>query len=464
MKTKDSAVLILAAGLGKRMKSKRAKVLHPLAGRPLIIYVLETARRLAPSRIVVVVGHQSEAVREVLAPFRVEFVHQDEPRGTGHAVLMTRPALSGFEGTVVILNADVPLITFETIQKLMAAHRERSAALTVLTATLPDPSGYGRIERDREGRLIRVVEEADASPVQKTIREINTGFYAAEPSFLFPALEEIKTDNAQKEYYLTDLVEVALERGARIQTEEVLDVEEVLGINSRADLARIQKIFYARIARRHMADGVTLMDPETAWIDPDVTIGRDTLLYPNVRIEKGSRLGEDCVIHSYSRITSCRVGNRVTVREACIMIESEIADEVSVGPFAHVRPGTRLEEKSRIGNFVEIKNTQLGRGSKANHLTYLGDASVGKRVNIGAGTITCNYDGVQKHPTVIGDDVFVGSDTQFIAPVKVGRGATIGAGSTITRDIPAHALSIARARQADKRNWAKKKRGKRKKR
>jgi bifunctional UDP-N-acetylglucosamine pyrophosphorylase/glucosamine-1-phosphate N-acetyltransferase len=450
-----TATVILAAGLGKRMKSKRAKVLHLIAGRPMILYSIETARRLPSDKIIVVVAHQAEVVKEVLGDRPVEIVHQGRPLGTGHAVLQTQSSLADFKGPVLILNADVPLITVETLQSMLKIHRDQGADLILLTATLSNPEGYGRVIRDSGGDVIAIVEEADATPAQRSVREINTGFYLVNAPFLFEVLKGLKSDNAQKEYYLTDIVGAAVRQGRRLGTISARDPDEVMGINSRADLARAEKMIARRIAERHMREGVTLLDPDTTWIEADVAIGRDTVIYPHVRLEGASRIGEDCVIHSHTRISNCRLGTGVTVKDSCVLAESVLEDGAAVGPFAHLRPGTVLHQGARIGNFVETKKAELGEGSKANHLTYLGDAVIGKAVNIGAGTITCNYDGVSKHRTVIEDDVFVGSDTQFIAPVRIGRGAVIGAGSTITKDVPADSLALSRDKQEIKQDWAK---------
>lgn len=450
------STVILAAGLGKRMKSRRAKVLHPIAGRPMILYSVETAQQLSSNRIIVVVAHQAEAVKQVLEDHSVEVLYQGRPLGTGHAVLQTQSALADFRGPVLILSADTPLITVETIRSMLKSHRDQAAVLTLLTATLPSPEGYGRVIRSSNGAVATVVEESDATSQQQAIREVNAGFYVVNPSFLFTALKELKADNAQQEYYFTDIVKVAVREGLRINMVEAHYPEEVLGINSRLDLARMEKIVYQRIAERHMLEGVTLLDPQTVWITANVTIGRDTVIYPNVHLERDSRIGEDCVIHSYTRITACRLGNGVTVKESCVLTESVLEEGATVGPFAHLRPGTVLHKRAKIGNFVEAKKVELGEGSKANHLTYLGDATIGKGVNIGAGTITCNYDGAHKYQTVIGDHVFVGSDAQLIAPIRIGRGAIVGAGSTITEDVPPGALAVARVRQVNKRGWAKK--------
>ena len=456
---KSLTAIILAAGLGRRMKSKQAKVLHPLAGRPMVTYPVERAQGLGIDKIVVVVGHQAERVKEVLAPLGVEVVHQAQPRGTGDAVLQTREALTRIYGPILILNGDAPLITEQTLKRLIKTHETEKATLTLLTAVLSEPEGYGRVIRDRSGQIRKVMEEKDATPSEQAIREINTGFYIVDRAFLFDALESLKTDNSQREYYLTDIVAAAAKQHVRLAAVRLdEDVEEVMGVNTRMDLALAEKIMRRRIVSEHLQNGVTLIDPDTTWIDAGVRIGRDTVIHPNVQIEGKSRIGEDCVIRSHTRLTDCHLGSGVVIKDSCVLTESILEDGASVGPFAHLRPGTALRKGARIGNFVEAKKVELGEGSKANHLTYLGDAAIGKGVNIGAGTITCNYDGVKKHETIIEDGVFVGSDTQLVAPVKIGRGAVIGAGSTITKDVPPDALAVARVRQVNKPGWAKKRR------
>jgi len=449
--------VILAAGLGKRMKSKRAKVLHRIAGRPMILFSVEAARDLPSERIIVVVAHQAELLKEVLENRQVEIVHQGRPLGTGHAVLQVRSSLADYKGPILILNADVPLIAVETLRSLVKLHREREADVTLLTAMLSDAEGYGRIIRMPEGgEITGIVEEADATPAQRAIREINTGFYIINAPFLFEGLSELESNNKQGEYYLTDIVGTALRQGRKVCGTPVNDYHEIMGVNTRLDLARIEKVAALEIARRHMLEGVTLLDPDTTWIDSDVKIGKDTVIYPDVRLEGTSVIGEDCIIHSHSRISDCRLGTGVTVKDSCVLSDSVLEDGVGVGPFAHLRPGTVLHKGARIGNFVEAKKAEIGEGSKASHLSYLGDTVIGKDVNIGAGTITCNYDGVNKNVTIIEDDVFIGSDTQLIAPVRIGRGAIVGAGSTITDDVPADALAIGRAKQEIKKDWAKK--------
>jgi bifunctional UDP-N-acetylglucosamine pyrophosphorylase / glucosamine-1-phosphate N-acetyltransferase len=454
--TKASAI-ILAAGLGKRMKSKTAKVLHPIAGRPMVSYAVERALALGIKKTVVVIGHPSERLRAALAPYGVETVEQRQPKGTADAVMKTKKVLSGIAGPILILNADTPLISDATLRHLIAAHYEEEAVLTLLAAVVAHPEGYGRIVRGKDGKLRRIVEDKDASADVRAITEINTGFYVVQGDFLFKALESVKNHNRQKEYYLTDMIETAIRAGKKTAVVRADNGSgEILGINTREDLAVAEKIMRRRIVSEHLAGGVTFFDPDSAWIDAGVQIGRDTVIFPGVRIEGASTIGEDCVIGAQSSLADCQIGSRVTIKDFSVMEGASVEDGAQVGPFTHLRPGTVVRKRAKVGNFVEAKKADIGEGSKANHLSYLGDAVIGRRVNIGAGTITCNYDGHEKHRTVIGDNVFIGSDTQLIAPVKVGRNAFVGAGSTITRDVPADALGLSRAPQVNKAGWAKK--------
>lgn len=469
------AVIVMAAGLGKRMKSKLVKVLHPVAGQPMVIHVVECALRLADRGVVVVVGHQGEDVRAALErqwprlvgkTSGIQVVKQAQQLGTGHAVLQTRPVFSNELHNAVsrylILNGDTPLLSEETVRQLLREHEEKKAAVAVLTAVVDDASGYGRVVRaDSAGRqatgdgaVRKIVEEKDATDAERSIREINVGTYVVDGGFLFPALERLDPRNAQGEYYLTDIVGMAVERNRPVAAWRLARADEGLGVNTRGQLAEAERVIRQRIRERWLDEGVTMRDPASTWIDAGVSIGRDTVLYPQVTLEGGTTVGEDSIIHAGARITDCRIGNRVTILDHCVLKDSSIEDEAVVGPFVHLRPGVVLRKKSKVGNFVEMKKAELGEGAKANHLSYLGDARLGKGVNVGAGTITCNYDGWKKYETVIGDDVFVGSDTQLIAPVTVGRGAVIAAGSTITQDVPADALAITRATQVNRPGWA----------
>ena len=437
-------VLVMAAGLGTRMKSKRAKVLHELGGRPLIAHVVRAAAELAPEKIVVVVGHQSEDVEKATLAEVGElaaFVLQAEQRGTGHAMECARTLLENSDSLLLSIYGDVPLIRAETMRKLIEHHRATGAACSILSVRLENPTGYGRIIRDEQGAFQRIVEQKDATEDERKVREINSGIYCFETRDLFEALKRVEPKNQQGEYYLTDVAEIMLSMGRKVEVFLHADAREVSGINTRAELAEFENLLRRNAIRRLMIDaGVTFIDPSHAYISPEAEIGRDTVIYPNVTIEGKSVIGEGCVIRSGARITDSRLGDEVVVKDHSVIIDSEIASNCSVGPFAHLRMNATLEEKATVGNFVEVKKSRLKRGVKAMHLTYLGDATIGERTNIGAGTVTCNYDGVRKHETVIEDDVKIGSDTMLVAPVRVGARSTTGAGSVVTKDVPPDSL------------------------
>jgi bifunctional UDP-N-acetylglucosamine pyrophosphorylase/glucosamine-1-phosphate N-acetyltransferase len=453
------AAIILAAGKGTRMKSNVAKVLHPLNGEPLICWPTAAARDVGAGRIILVVGHQAEDVQHYFDnQAGIEFALQAEQLGTGHAVACAVPTLDGFRGTVLILCGDVPLIRKETLGEMLAQHRERQATVSVLTTVLDDPYGYGRVVRREGGRVLHIVEEKDATEEQKNICEINSGIYCVEADFLVEAVAQLRNDNAQREYYLTDIVEMAAERGALCIAHQTADPLEVMGVNDRVQLAAAAAEMRRRINTQLMLEGVTIIDPATTYIGKNVAIGRDTVIHPNVHISGPTEIGSGCLLEPGVIIKECRLGDRVVVKAGSVMAESVLSDDVAVGPMAHLRPGTELQAHVKIGNFVETKKMVMGEGSKASHLTYLGDATIGRNVNVGCGTITCNYDGVRKHRTVIGDDVFVGSDVQFVAPVTVGRNSLIAAGTTVTTDVPPDSLAIARAPQVNKEGWRLKKR------
>lgn len=455
----DIAVVILAAGKGVRMKSDIPKVLHRVGGRPMIFYPVRTARELNAKKIVAVLSPSlPEAVKEILGD-DVETVIQEKPLGTGHAVMCARKALEGFTGDVLILYGDMPLIKVDTLKGLIDKHRKEKATLTILTANFDWENKFGRVIRGGNGKVKRIVEAADASEKELQIREVNAGIYVVESAFLFNALDKIKPDNAQGEYYLTDIVETASRRKG-LNAWLLKDPYEVLGINDRAELAEADKIMRQRIAAGLMKDGVTMLDPQTAYIHEGVKIGADTVIYPSVVIEGETVIGKRCVIGLGAVIKDSIIGDDVEIRAHSVLDGAKVGDKTTIGPSAHLRPGSVIGAKCRIGNFVETKKVVIGDGTKASHLTYLGDAEIGANVNIGCGTITCNYDGVKKHKTIIEDDVFVGSDTQFVAPVRVGKGAYIGSGSTITKDVPKGALSVARARQKDFPGWAERRRKK----
>jgi len=451
----ELAVVILAAGKGTRMKSDLVKVLHPIAGSPMLSYSLDLARSLKPSRLVVVVGFQAELVLEKCKAEDMIFAIQKEQLGTGHAVQTAQSALRGFRGTVLILSGDVPLLTVETTEAFLKSHLDCQATLSVMTVELPNPRGYGRIFRHADGSLLRITEDKDLRAGEEEIREINTGIYCADADFLFSALSHVTPLNAQKEYYLTDIVARASEEKKRVFPFLAKDALEVMGINTRVELARANQGMRKKIAEQHMLEGVTLIDPETTYIDREVKIGRDSVIHPNCHLLGKTSLGMGCLIEPGCKIANTQVGNRATIKASSVISECRIEDHVEVGPFAHLRPETLLREGSRIGNFVEVKKSVIGRGTKANHLTYIGDATLGEKINVGAGTITCNYDGQKKHPTVIEDGVFIGSNTALVAPVKIERNSVIGAGSTITKQVPPDTLAVARGKQVHYRKRSK---------
>jgi bifunctional UDP-N-acetylglucosamine pyrophosphorylase/glucosamine-1-phosphate N-acetyltransferase len=443
----ELAVVILAAGKGTRMKSDLVKVLHPVAGSPMLSYPLDLARALKPSRLIVVVGFQAGLVQEKFKAEDLNMVLQNEQLGTGHAALAAKPALGGFRGSVLILSGDVPLLTEETVGEFLKAHQNRQAALSVMTVELKNPKGYGRVFQNADGSLLRITEEEDLKPGEEQVREINTGIYCVDADFLFSALSHVTTQNAQKEYYLTDIVALANSEKKRAFPFRVEDPLEAMGINTRVELARANRCMREKIVERHMMDGVTFIDPETAYIDREVKIGRDSVIYPNCHLLGRTSLGNGCVIEPGCKITDTWIGKRVTIKACSVISSCRIEDQVEVGPFAHLRPETLLREGSKIGNFVEVKKSVIGQGTKANHLSYIGDAILGEKINVGAGTITCNYDGKKKHPTVIEDGVFIGSNTALVAPIKVSRNSVIGAGSTITKEVPPDTLAVARGKQ-----------------
>lgn len=453
----DVAAIILAAGKGTRMKSNLVKVMHPLGGRPLISWSVQAAKSAGAGRIAIVVGHQADRVREYFATdTAISFALQEEQLGTGHAAAAAREALAGFVGTVFILCGDVPLLRHETLLAMGAMHEKRAAAVTVLTTHMENPFGYGRVVKREGGRISRIVEEKDATPEEREISEINSGIYCVAADFLFEALAGLKNDNAQGEYYLTDIIKAAADSGRLCLAFATDDEHEVMGINDRLQLAAAAAIQRQRLNEELMLSGVTLIDPSTAYIEAGVVIGSDSVIAQNVQISGRTVIGSGCIIEPNVIISDCIIGKCVTVKAGSVLAESRIGDDAAIGPMAHLRPGSILGDHVKIGNFVETKKVVMGEGSKASHLTYLGDAEIGRDVNIGCGTITCNYDGVNKHRTVIGDNVFVGSDVQLVAPVTVGSGSLIAAGTTVTKDIPPDSLALARTPQVNKEGWVKK--------
>ncbi len=435
------------------MKSALPKVLHQAAGRALIDHVMASAESLSPATVVVVVGHQTEQLRTHLEQKPgIRLALQEPQLGTGHALLQAEPHLEGKTGTVLLLSGDVPLLRAETVSALLSHHAKTRAAATVLTSTVARPDGYGRIVR-KGGSISAIVEHKDASAEERAITEINSGVYAFDLASLFGALRQVGSSNAQGEHYLPDLVRVFRAQGLPVETVSLPDPREILGVNSRKELAEVSAILRDRKNDELMASGVTIVDPATTWVGADVVVGPDTVLHPGVYLEGQTRVGSGCEIHSGVRIIDSTIGDRVVINNFCVIRQAAVESGAIVGPFAQLRPASKVEENAHVGNFVELKNTTLGRGSKANHLAYLGDATIGEKVNVGAGTITCNYDGVSKHRTVIEDGAFIGSDSQLIAPVRVGKSAYVAAGSSITEDVPPESLAIARSRQVNKPGW-----------
>ncbi len=450
-----TACVVLAAGLGKRMNSSVPKVLHKICGITMLQSVIETAGKLNPERIVVVAGKHIKLIKDSTDSKDVIFTLQEEPKGTGHAVSCARDALGHFRGDIVVLNGDTPLISPVTIKKFLKLHQKDGNVLSVLSFPAEKPDSYGRVVRNDSGRVLSIVEDKDAGPSQKTIHEVNSGVYAINSDALY-LLGEIKINRSKKEYYLTDIVGEASARGLRTAAYCIGAEEEFMGVNTKEELYRASSLMKKRIIRTWIDKGVYFLDMDSVFIHAGVTIGKDTTIYPNVHIEGHTRIGKGAKIYPGVRIRDSLIGNSVLIKDLTVIEDSRIRDRASIGPFAHIRPGSEIGIEARVGNFVELKKTVIGKASKASHLSYLGDARIGKDVNIGAGTITCNYDGVKKHRTIISDSVFVGSDSQLVAPVKVGKGAYIGAGSTITRDVPPWALAIGRAQQKTIRDWAKK--------
>jgi len=454
---KDVAILILAAGKGTRLKSALAKVLHHAGGRPLVEHVVRASDPLRAKKTIVVVGHQAEKVQAVVEPLGAETILQQPQHGTGHALLVSKRAI-GNAKFVVVLPGDAPLIRSETLGALIDKHKKGQAAATILTAVLADPSGYGRILRKGGDAVAAIIEESQLTPEQRELNEINSSMYCFTTAKLWPALAEVKPNNKHREIYLTDAVSVMNRKGETVLAEVATDSREMLGCNTRADLAGVDRTFRDWKREALMTAGVTIQLPETVLIDPEVIVGEDTILEPCVQLLGKTKIGARCVVKTGSVIADSVLADEVTVEPHCVIGASHLETAVVVGPFARLRMETHLKSGSRIGNFVEVKKSVIGKGTKALHLTYLGDAKLGSKTNIGAGTITCNYDGFHKYPTTIGDKVFIGSDSALVAPVRIGDGAYVAAGSTITDNVPADALGIARGRQANKPGWAGRKR------
>lgn len=455
----EIATVILAAGEGTRMHSTLPKVLHPVCGRPMIDYSLDLARSLHSKKVVVVTPPQKKnGVEEHLKNgSHIEAVPQSKPKGTGHAVMVCETALKNFQGTILILYGDCPLIQSTTLRAFLDHLQEADATFGFISAKLPDPSGFGRVVRDGSGEVLRVVEEKEASPGEKAIHEANVGIYGVQREWLFSTLKKLKPHPVTREYYLTDVIEWAVKDHIRMVGFRGEEPEQFLGINSRRHLSLAEEILRRRLVEHWMERGVSFIDPRQVYLEADVHIGADTVVHPQVQLKGKTWIGNHCLIEAGAVLKNMIVGDAVHIHPYCVLEESAIAKEAQIGPFARLRPLSQVGPKAKVGNFVELKKTKLGAGAKANHLTYLGDAEIGDESNIGCGTITCNYDGQKKHPTKLGKRVFVGSDVQFVAPIQVGDDAYIGAGSTITEDVPAKALAVARSRQINKHSWVSKK-------
>ena len=459
---KGLAAVVLAAGKGTRMKSALPKVLHPICGQPMLYYPLEAARLAGFQQLKVVVGHRAELVSETFSADDITWVTQSDQLGTGHALMCAADSLRGYSGPLLLLCGDVPLITAETLEQLQRYHSQQQAAVTVLTAQMPNPSGYGRVIRDGE-QILQIVEERDADEQQRQVTEINTGTYLFDAAFVLSALKGLNKNNAQREYYLTDVVAAAVAAGEKTRALCVDDPTEVMGINDRCQLAEAEVLMRWKINADLMFGGVSMTDPTTVYIDNGVEIGIDTILHPNVHLHGKTTIGKNCIIETGVVVVDSQIADGVHLKAGSAIEEAQIGPDCKIGPMAHLRPGTVLTGNNKIGNFVETKKVHLGEKSQASHLTYLGDAEIGKNVNFGCGTITCNYDGVNKHKTTVEDDVFVGSDCQFIAPVTIGRNSLIAAGSTITKDVPPDSLALSRTEQTNVDGWRLRKQNKSKK-
>ena len=454
------AIAILAAGKGTRLKSRHPKVLHEVGGKPLLAHVIAAATKVVPAGdVFAIIGYEAERVRNAVGASGIGFVLQQEQRGTGHALMVARQALAAYD-LVIVLSGDAPLITPQTIEQLRDFHLAKKAAMTLLTAQLEKPTGYGRIVRKKAGsaEVKAIVEQKNLTPAQQKMHEINAGFYAFDAKPLFSHIDKLSTDNHHGEFYLTDMAAILAQAKQRVVAVPARHAYEVLGGNTRAELSEIDQHMRLAKCRQLMDQGVTILFPQTCVIDSDVEVGADTVIEPSVQLRGTTRVGSDARIGSYSVILSCEIGDNVLVQTGCVLEHSVVKARASLGPYSHLRPGCEVCEDAHVGNFVELKKTRLGKGSKANHLTYLGDTEVGERVNVGAGTITCNYDGVNKHKTIIEDGVFVGSDSILIAPVRIGKGAYVAAATTVTEDVPPDSLALGRARQIVKEGWAKAKR------
>ncbi|WP_270578151.1 bifunctional UDP-N-acetylglucosamine diphosphorylase/glucosamine-1-phosphate N-acetyltransferase GlmU [Caldibacillus thermoamylovorans] len=446
-------VIVLAAGQGTRMKSKLYKVLHPVCGKPMVRHVIDELKQIGADQIITVVGHGADEVKNELKDDS-EFVLQEQQLGTAHAVMQARDLLQDKEGLTLVVCGDTPLLKADTIKAMIDYHINNHSKATILTAVAEDPTGYGRVIRNEQGYVEKIVEHKDASDEEKAVKEINAGTYCFDNASLFHALQKVTNNNAQNEYYLPDVIGILKDAGQTVTAFKTNEFTEIFGINDRVALAQAGKIMQQRINEKHMRNGVTIIDPEQTYIDATAVIGQDTVIYPGTMVKGNTVIGTDCIIGPNSEILNCDIGNRTSIRQS-VTHDSKIGSDVQIGPFAHIRPQSLIHDEVRIGNFVEIKKTEFGRKSKASHLSYIGDANVGSNVNIGCGSITVNYDGVNKFKTIIKDGAFIGCNSNLVAPVEIGEGAYVAAGSTITDNVPGDSLSIARARQVNKENYVK---------
>lgn len=454
----DTYAVILAAGKGTRMKSKLYKVLHPVCGRPMVQYVVDAAKKLNPTKTILVVGQGAEQVQEQLGP-QISYVLQEEQLGTGHAVMVTKEELKERTGTTLILCGDTPLIRPETLEALVASHKKSKSSVTILTTKMNSPQGYGRIMRNKQGQVLKIVEQKDATEEEQQIQEVNTGVYCFDNQKLVSILDKITNQNTQGEYYITDCIELLEQQGEEVSAFLTHDSEETLGVNDRIALAEAERLMKKRINHEHMSQGVTIIDPENTYIGPEVVIGQDTVINPGTFLSGSTQIGEDCVIGPNTELRHCVMGDRCTVQYS-LATECKVGNDTSIGPYAYIRPGSEIGSHCKIGDFVEVKNSKIEDGAKVPHLSYVGDADIGAGVNMGCGSITVNYDGKTKHRTVVEEGSFIGSNVNLIAPVTIGKGSFVAAGSTINRSMPAESFAIARGRQVTKENYASRIKGK----
>ncbi|MGV2327653.1 bifunctional UDP-N-acetylglucosamine diphosphorylase/glucosamine-1-phosphate N-acetyltransferase GlmU [Bacillus velezensis] len=445
--------VILAAGKGTRMKSKLYKVLHPVCGKPMVEHVADEALKLSLAKLVTIVGHGAEDVKKQLGQ-KSDYALQAEQLGTAHAVKQAKPFLHGEKGVTIVICGDTPLLTAETMEAMLNEHTDKGAKATVLTAVADDPAGYGRIIRSEDGAVQKIVEHKDASEQERLVKEINTGTYCFDNEALFRVIEQVSNENAQGEYYLPDVIEILKDEGETVAAYQTGNFQETLGVNDRVALSQAEMYMKERINKRHMQNGVTLIDPMNTYISPDARIGQDTVIYPGTVLKGQAEIGDECVIGPHTEIENSSIGSRTVIKQS-VVNRSKVGNDVNIGPFAHIRPDSAIGNEVKIGNFVEIKKTQFGDRSKASHLSYIGDAEVGTDVNLGCGSITVNYDGKKKYLTKIEDGAFIGCNSNLVAPVTVGEGAYVAAGSTVTEDVPGEALAIARARQVNKEDYVK---------